>query len=68
MLSKLAVFSTLAVLTLGMGGTAHAQPSDYRTYFTFSAPVTLPGVTLPAGRYLFRLADPRREPQRSSTC
>ena len=58
MLSKLTVFSTLAMLVLGMGGTARAQPSDYRTYFTFSTPVTLPGVTLPAGRYLFRLADP----------
>ena len=58
MLSKLTVFSTLAVLVLGMDGTTRAQPSDYRTYFTFSTPVTLPGVTLPAGRYLFRLADP----------
>jgi hypothetical protein len=35
-----------------------AQPLDKRTLFTFSGPVTLPGVTLPAGRYLFRLADP----------
>ena len=58
MLSKLIVASTLAVLVAGISGTAHAQTSDYRTYFTFSTPVTLPGVTLPAGRYLFRLADP----------
>jgi hypothetical protein len=58
MLSKLVVASTVAVLVSGMSGTAHAQTSDYRTYFTFSTPVTLPGVTLPAGRYLFRLADP----------
>jgi hypothetical protein len=36
---------------------AHAQPSDKRTYFTFSRPITLPGVTLPAGKYVFRLAD-----------
>lgn len=57
MLSRIIVLASLAVLTLGMGGTAQAQPADYRTYFTFSAPVTLPGVTLPAGRYLFRLAD-----------
>jgi hypothetical protein len=57
MLSKLTV-STLAMVVLGMGDSARAQPSDYRTYFTFSTPVTLPGVTLPAGRYLFRLADP----------
>jgi len=58
MLSKLIALSTLAVLTLSMSGTAQAQTADYRTYFTFSAPVTLPGVTLPAGKYLFRLADP----------
>ena len=58
MLSKLIVASTLAALVSGIGGTAHAQTGDYRTYFTFSTPVTLPGVTLPAGRYLFRLADP----------
>src|SRR5512145_920477 len=35
-----------------------AQPLDKRTLFTFSGPVALPGVTLPAGQYLFRLADP----------
>lgn len=35
-----------------------AQPLDKRTLFTFSGPVALPGVTLPAGRYLFKLADP----------
>lgn len=37
---------------------AQAQgPVNQDTYFTFSAPVELPGVTLPAGRYLFVLAD-----------
>ena len=35
----------------------HAQTVDNRTYFTFSAPITLPGVTLPAGKYLFRNPD-----------
>jgi hypothetical protein len=58
MMSKLVAFLTLAVLTLSIGGRAEAQPADYRTHFTFSAPVTLPGVTLPAGKYIFRLADP----------
>jgi cobalamin biosynthesis Mg chelatase CobN len=38
--------------------TAFAQTPDKRTLFTFSGPVTMPGVTLPAGQYLFRLADP----------
>lgn len=38
--------------------TAQAQgPASQDTYFTFSAPVELPGVTLPAGRYLFKLVD-----------
>jgi hypothetical protein len=58
MVSKLIAFLTLAVLTLSINGRVEAQTSDYRTYFTFSAPVTLPGVTLPAGKYIFRLADP----------
>ena len=58
MVSKFVAFLTLAVLTLSIAGRAEAQPADYRTYFTFSAPVTLPGVTLPAGKYIFRLADP----------
>ena len=57
MLRQLTISFTFAVLTLA-AVTAQAQPSDYRTFFTFSAPVTLPGVTLPAGTYLFRLADP----------
>ena len=54
---RLTVLSTFAMLTLA-AATAQAQPSDYRTFFTFSGSVTLPGVTLPAGTYLFRLADP----------
>ena len=32
---------------------AQAAQSNSATYFTFSAPVSLPGVTLPAGTYLF---------------
>jgi hypothetical protein len=37
---------------------AFAQTLDKRTLFSFSGPITMPGVTLPAGQYLFRLADP----------
>lgn len=37
---------------------ANAQPSDKRTTYTFSNSVELPGMTLPAGEYIFRLADP----------
>ena len=36
---------------------AAARPLDKRTTFTFSAPVAVPGVTLPAGSYVFRLAN-----------
>jgi hypothetical protein len=57
MLKRIVALSAFAVLALSIG-TAQAQPADYRTFFTFSGPVTLPGVTLPAGTYLFRLADP----------
>ena len=58
MVRKPVAFLTLAVLTLSIGSRAEAQTANYRTYFTFSAPVTLPGLTLPAGKYIFRLADP----------
>jgi hypothetical protein len=36
---------------------AQGPPADKNTVVTFSAPVSLPGVTLPAGSYLFKLAD-----------
>ena len=35
--------------------TAQGAPEDKRVFFTFSGPVAVPGVTLPAGKYLFRL-------------
>lgn len=47
------VFAALAFT----GTVAYAQTIDNRTFFTFSGPVTLPGVTLPAGKYLFRNPD-----------
>lgn len=34
-----------------------AYPWDKRTNFTFNGPVAIPGVTLPAGTYTFRLVD-----------
>jgi hypothetical protein len=47
----------LGVAAVLAAAVASAQPSDRRTFFTFSRPITLPGVTLPAGKYMFRLAD-----------
>src|ERR1051325_7576194 len=51
-----------AILALSLGATlyastAQAQPENKRTFFTFSGPVALPGVTLPAGRYVFKIVD-----------
>src|SRR6202158_6539823 len=48
----------VALFACLMEGTASAQTYDERAVFTFSGPIALPGVTLPAGQYLFRLADP----------
>jgi LPXTG-motif cell wall-anchored protein len=56
MLKTLASACVLAVLAF-TSTAAHAQPVDNRTFFTFDQPVTLPGVTLPAGKYLFRNPD-----------
>jgi LPXTG-motif cell wall-anchored protein len=56
MLKMLASACVCAVLAF-TSTTAHAQTVDNRTFFTFSQPVTLPGVTLPAGKYLFRNPD-----------
>jgi hypothetical protein len=41
---------------------AHADESDEATFMSFSAPVQIPGHVLPAGTYLFELADRGSEP------
>jgi hypothetical protein len=57
MLKRLFSTSVLVALVWGSASGANAFTSDKRTYFTFSQSVALPGVTLPAGTYMFRLAD-----------
>jgi hypothetical protein len=37
---------------------AHADEADQATKLTFSEPIQIPGHVLPAGTYLFKLADP----------
>jgi hypothetical protein len=39
---------------------SNARADEYTkmTYLTFSGPVQLPGITLPGGTYMFKLADP----------
>ena len=50
--AALAVFVGMAAASAWAQGT-----SDRKTYFTFSAPIELPGQTLPAGRYMFRIPE-----------
>src|SRR4026207_2280124 len=45
--------------SIGLLATSAAgQTIDKKVYFTFAGPVEIPGATLPAGKYLFHLADP----------
>jgi hypothetical protein len=57
--NSLLIGCAMAFVSAFVPGTATAQDNNrnQRTYFTFSAPVELPGKTLPAGTYLFRLVD-----------
>lgn len=41
---------------------AHADESDESTTMTFNQPIQIPGKVLPAGSYLFELADHGEEP------
>lgn len=52
-----AIICTTALLGLFVAG-VRASEYDKLTYFTFSGPVQVPGVVLPAGTYMFKLADP----------
>jgi hypothetical protein len=54
------VLRTIFGVSIGVAlfaSAAQAQPEDKRTYFTFSGPIALPSVTLPAGRYMFHIVD-----------
>jgi len=47
---------------LFVGFVAHADEADQATTITFNAPVQIPGKVLPAGTYLFRVADNGSDP------
>src|ERR687894_3220020 len=57
--TKLFLAGALALMVTFTGTTAFTQePTNQITYFTFSAPFELPGgKTLPAGKYVFKIAD-----------
>ena len=46
-----------AVLTIALAPGARADEWNKKTILTFSGPVQIPGATLPAGSYVFKLAD-----------
>jgi len=58
MFSRKLIPTICASAIIGFAAIATAQLPDRRTIFTFSGPVSIPGATLPAGRYVFRLAEP----------
>src|SRR5262245_19761859 len=50
------------VMGLLMETGSQALPDERITYLTFSGPVSLPGITLPAGTYVFQRAVPSHDP------
>jgi hypothetical protein len=51
------VLAVIGLVAAGLVATAHARSAD-RTSLTFSKDVALPGVVLPAGTYVFDIANP----------
>jgi len=50
------LFAALVLAVMVMPS-AHADEWNKQTYLTFSGPVQVPGASLPAGTYMFKLAD-----------
>src|SRR5262245_37333211 len=50
-------FTCAAALALALAPGVRADENDRLTYMTFSGPVQVPGVTLAAGTYTFKMAD-----------
>jgi len=56
--SSIRASALVVLLVAGLSaGPAQASQSDRLSYVTFNTPVEVPGVGLPAGTYLFRLAN-----------
>ena len=61
MLARKIVHALCGVVLLGVLGSSAVGAfinASRTTYFTFSRSVQLPGVTLPAGTYIFEIANP----------
>jgi hypothetical protein len=58
-INKVALLIAFAIASvLFMEVAAHADEADQSTKITFSQAIEIPGKILPAGTYLFKLADP----------
>ena len=61
MLNRRSMCTALGAIILGLAmaaSTAAWGTGNETTYLTFSGPFALPGVSLPAGTYVFEVADP----------
>src|SRR3954468_23093036 len=56
-MSVLKTLCCAAAMTVMLAPAARADEWNKKTILTFSGPVQIPGVTLPAGTYVFKLAD-----------
>ncbi len=56
-LKRMVAVACSALLLTSAAATAQTTPPDRKTLVTFSGPVSIPGTTLPAGTYTFKLAD-----------
>ena len=57
-MSKWTNMCSAAIFAAGLATVAHADDFTKLSLLTFSGPVDVPGITLPAGTYRFELADP----------
>lgn len=57
MMKTVAVALAIAGIALASAGNARADEFNKKTIITFSQPVEIPGRVLPAGTYVFKLAD-----------
>ena len=55
--SLVTVFGVMIASSVSADDVTTGAPVDRSTHLTFSGPVSLPHVTLPAGTYLFRFVD-----------
>ena len=56
-MGRMKTISAACAAVVMVAASAAAQPADRSTFVTFSGPVSIPGKTLPAGTYTFKLAD-----------